>query len=193
VFYANRGRDSVIFACTLAKLAEAHGDRLTIEYHYDDDSGVVTASAINGFIQSVGGADYYVCGPGPFMDTVEATLLRAGAPSKRVHLERFKVAPNAPADDPPSQTDEVVFVLDRKTTKASYRSGHTLLQTARSAGLKAPASCETGSCGTCMAQIVEGSAHMLNNDALEDDEVADGWVLTCQSLPTSPTVRVVYE
>src|SRR4051794_17346459 len=61
VFYANRGRDSVIFACALAKLAEAHGDRLTIEYHYDDDSGVVSASAIEDFVQSVGGADYYVC------------------------------------------------------------------------------------------------------------------------------------
>jgi hypothetical protein len=44
-----------------------------------------------------------------------------------------------------------------------------------------------------MARIVEGSARMINNDALDDDEVADGWVLTCQSLPTSKTVRVVYE
>ena len=76
--------------------------------------------------------------------------------------------------------------LDRKTTTASYRAGDTLLQTARTAGLRAPASCETGSCGTCMAQVVEGSARMLNNDALEDDEVDEGWVLTCQSLPTSP-------
>ena len=91
------------------------------------------------------------------------------------------------------KTDEVVFVLDRKTTSASYRAGDTLLQTARSAGLKAPASCETGSCGTCMAKIVEGTARMLNNDALEDDEVDEGWVLTCQSLPTSHTVRVDYE
>ncbi len=44
-----------------------------------------------------------------------------------------------------------------------------------------------------MARIVEGSARMLNNDALDDDEVADGWVVTCQSLPTSRTVRVVFE
>ena len=44
-----------------------------------------------------------------------------------------------------------------------------------------------------MAQVVEGSARMLNNDALDDDEVAEGWVLTCQSLPTSRTVRVIYE
>jgi ferredoxin len=89
--------------------------------------------------------------------------------------------------------EEVVIELDRRTTAATYRAGDTLLQTARSAGLQAPYSCETGSCGTCMARIVEGNARMVNNDALEDDEVAEGWVLTCQALPTSRTVRVVYE
>lgn len=90
-------------------------------------------------------------------------------------------------------TEEVVIGLDRRTTSAVYRSGDTLLETARSAGLSPPSSCETGSCGTCMARITEGSALMNNNDALEDDEVAEGWILTCQALPTSRTVRVVYE
>ncbi len=89
--------------------------------------------------------------------------------------------------------EEVVIELDRRTKSATYRAGNTLLQTARLAGLQPPYSCETGSCATCMARVVEGSARMLNNDALEDDEVADGWVLTCQALPTSRTVRVVYE
>ena len=86
-------------------------------------------------------------------------------------------------------TEEVVIELDRRTTTARYRTGDTVLQTARSAGLQAPYSCETGSCGTCMARITEGSARMVNNDALEDDEVAEGYVLTCQALPTTPTVR----
>ncbi|MDT5092356.1 MAG: 3-ketosteroid 9alpha-monooxygenase subunit [Mycobacterium sp.] len=90
-------------------------------------------------------------------------------------------------------TEEVTIELDRRTTVVSYRPGNTLLQTARLAGLSPPSSCETGSCATCMARIVEGSARMLNNEALDDDEVAEGWVLTCQSLPTTPSVRVVYE
>ena len=83
--------------------------------------------------------------------------------------------------------------LDGRTITVPYSAGDTLLQTARMAGLQAPSSCEVGSCGTCMARLTEGSARMLNNDALEDDEVDDGWVLTCQALPTSRTVRVVYE
>ncbi len=90
-------------------------------------------------------------------------------------------------------TEEVVIELDRRATTAKYRKGDTLLQTARSQGLQAPYSCETGSCGTCMGRLLHGSARMVNNDALEDDEVAEGWVLTCQALPTSPTVRVTYD
>jgi ferredoxin len=90
-------------------------------------------------------------------------------------------------------TEEVTIQLDRRTTVLPYRAGHTLLETARLAGLSPPSSCELGSCATCMARVVEGSVRMINNEALDEEEVADGWVLTCQSLPTSRTVRVVYE
>jgi 3-ketosteroid 9alpha-monooxygenase subunit B len=194
LFYANRSRDSVIFADALARLADNHADRLVVTHHIDDDSGVVTASAIESFIAGAGAADYYICGPAPFMDTVENTVLKSGVARERVHLERFSVEP-APVDvvKGSAQTEEVVIELDRKTTTVTYRRGNTLLQTARTAGLRAPSSCETGSCGTCMARIASGSARMLNNDALDEDEVADGWVLTCQSLPSSRTVHVVYE
>lgn len=90
-------------------------------------------------------------------------------------------------------TGELTITVGRNTAVVPYRAGDTLLQTARAAGLNPPSSCETGSCATCMARVIEGSARMLNNEALTDDEVAEGWVLTCQSLPTSPSVRVVYE
>jgi ferredoxin len=92
-----------------------------------------------------------------------------------------------------TRTEEVTIQLDRRTTVLPYRAGHTVLETARLAGLNPPSSCELGSCATCMARVVEGSVQMINNEALDEDEVADGWVLTCQSLPTSRTVRVVYE
>ena len=90
-------------------------------------------------------------------------------------------------------TEQLTIELGRQTVTAPYTPGDTVLQTARMAGLNAPSSCEIGSCGTCMARVTEGSVRMLNNDALEDEELDEGWVLTCQSLPTSRTVRVVYE
>nr|WP_090345585.1 ferredoxin--NADP reductase [Mycolicibacterium malmesburyense] len=194
LFYANRSRDSVIFGESLTALAAANPERLAVTNHFDDEAGVVVPEAVEAYASACGDVDYYICGPAPFMDTVESTLLRAGVPRDRLHLERFTVAPiSDEAAVATEQTEEVVIELDRKTTTAPYRSGNTLLQTARMAGLRAPSSCETGSCGTCMARIVTGSARMLNNDALDDDEVAEGWVLTCQSLPTSRTVHVAYE
>ena len=90
-------------------------------------------------------------------------------------------------------TEEVIIELDRCATTVTYCPGNTLLQTVRMAGLNPPSSCEVGNCGTCMARLTEGSARMINNDALEDDEVEEGWVLTCQALPIGRTVRVVYE
>ncbi len=97
------------------------------------------------------------------------------------------------ADVAVAATEEVVIELDGKTTTAKYRAGETLLQVARSQALQAPYSCETGSCGTCMGLVLGGSARMVNNDALSDDEVAEGYVLTCQALPTSQIVRVTYD
>jgi ferredoxin len=90
-------------------------------------------------------------------------------------------------------TEEVTIHLDRRAIAVPYRAGNTVLETARMAGLTVPSSCEAGSCATCMARLVDGSVQMINNDALTEEEVADGWVLTCQSLPTSRSVRVVYE
>ncbi len=55
-----------------------------------------------------------------------------------------------------------------------------------------PFSCESGSCATCMARLVEGAVTMHVNNALTADEVDEGWILTCQSVPTTPTVHVVY-
>ena len=197
LFYANRGRDSVIFDEPLTSLRRRTAGRFVLQHHLDDEGGFVTSAQIEAFIaddENADAAEYYICGPGPFMDIVQTALRTAGVPADRVHLEHFEVAelPVGPAAAE-AVTEEVTIELENRKITVPYSQGDTLLQTARMAGLRAPSSCEIGSCGTCMARLTEGSARMINNDALEDDEVDDGWVLTCQALPTSRTVRVVYE
>jgi 3-ketosteroid 9alpha-monooxygenase subunit B len=198
MFYANRGRDSVIFDDALARLVDRHPDRFVVQHHLDEDSGVVVPPKIESFL--AGGstaapdADYYICGPAPFMDTVEKAVIGSGIDGDRVHLERFSVTPTPTSQDNDAPvTTEVTIQLDRTTVTVPYRVGNTVLQTARMAGMSAPSSCETGSCGTCIARVVDGSARMHNNDALDDDEVEEGLILTCQSIPTSPTLSVIYE
>jgi ferredoxin len=93
-------------------------------------------------------------------------------------------------DDP---GPEVTVTLFRNETTVTGLPGETLLESARRAGLSPPYSCEAGDCGTCMARIVEGSATMRVNDALMDDEVEEGYVLTCQAVPDVAVVRVSYD
>jgi ferredoxin-NADP reductase/ferredoxin len=89
-------------------------------------------------------------------------------------------------------TAEVTVEVDGRTGSVAHRAGTTILQAARQLGLSPPSSCEAGNCATCMARVVEGSADMRVNNALTEEEVAAGWVLTCQAVPTAPSVRVVY-
>jgi ferredoxin len=88
---------------------------------------------------------------------------------------------------------EVKIILDRKTATVTRKTGETLLESARRAGMGPPFSCEAGNCGTCMAKIIEGHATMRVNDALDDDEVEDGYVLTCQAVPDTPDIEVSYD
>ncbi len=88
---------------------------------------------------------------------------------------------------------KVTITLDGHTETVEQREDDTILQTARWAGLRINTSCEAGHCATCMALVVEGRAEMKVNDALEDDEVAEGWVLTCQAVPVTDEVRVVFD
>lgn len=88
---------------------------------------------------------------------------------------------------------EVTITLGGRTETVEQRGSSTILQSARWAGLRVKSSCEAGHCATCMALVVEGKAEMKVNDALDPDEVEEGWVLTCQAVPVTDVVRVVYD
>jgi ferredoxin len=98
--------------------------------------------------------------------------------------------PTPSAGEPDGQ---VTIVLDRKKVSVARKPGETLLESARRAGLAPPFSCEAGNCGTCMAKLTEGRATMRVNDALDDDEVDEGYVLTCQAIPEVGSVGVSYD
>jgi ferredoxin len=87
----------------------------------------------------------------------------------------------------------VTILLDRRKASVQRVEDETLLESARRAGLSPPFSCEAGNCGTCMAKLVEGKATMRVNDALDEDEVAEGYILTCQGVPDTESVTVEYE
>jgi 3-ketosteroid 9alpha-monooxygenase subunit B len=195
LLYANRDRDSVIFNRELHQLAEQYPERLHVVHRLDVEDGFVDADAVRPFVAGGADAEYFICGPPPFMDIVEGTLLERDVAAERIHIERFNPPATTPAasEEPSSDTTRVTIELGGRTDTIDHHPGTTILQTAREMGMSAPSSCESGSCATCMARLVDGEVKMFVNNALTDEEVEDGWILTCQSLPATPSVHVIYE
>jgi 3-ketosteroid 9alpha-monooxygenase subunit B len=191
---ADRDRESAIFHEALAELAEKYRGRLTVVRHLDTERGFVDAATVRDFVGADTAADAYLCGPTPFMDLVASAWPGPG----RVFTERFgSTAENRAAGPETGGTrgtgGTVTIVLGRKKTTVTRQANETLLESARRAGLTPPFSCEGGSCATCMARLTDGTATMRVNDALTEDEVAEGYVLTCQAVPDSGSVTVHYE
>ncbi|GMU78034.1 MAG: ferredoxin [Acidimicrobiia bacterium] len=193
LIYANRSADSVIFYDELERLESEAGGRLSVHHHLDSDRGFLDASACAALVGDRAHGDFYVCGPGPYMDTVEAGLAGLHVKPGQLFIERF-VTPDDPATlTERSHTETLVVRIKGRKHTLDYQVGDTILDATRRASLGAPFSCESGSCATCMAHLDAGSASMRVNNALTPAEVDDGWVLTCQAIPTSREVVVNYD
>jgi ferredoxin-NADP reductase len=191
--YANRSDDAVIFGPELERLRAASGERLSVHHHLDSERGFLDAAGCAALVGERDHADFYICGPGPYMDTVEAGLTMLDVTPEQRFIERFVVPGDAAAVDDVSATESVTIRLQQRTHTVGYQPGDTILETARRGGLQPPFSCELGNCATCMAHLDEGSATMRANNALTPDEVDTGWVLTCQAVPTAREVVVDYD
>ncbi|MCI3274370.1 ferredoxin--NADP reductase [Streptomyces cylindrosporus] len=189
---ADRDRDAAIFRSVLEDLAARHPGRLTVVRHLDAERGFLDPAAVREFVGADGDGDAYVCGPEPFMELVESALPGPG----RVFSERFggdAPAPVVNGSSAPEVSGTVTILLGNKRVSVPKHPNETLLQSARRAGLTPPFSCEAGNCASCMAKLTEGSATMRVNDALTEEEVAEGYVLTCQGVPDEGSVTVHYE
>lgn len=192
--YANRDASSVIFHEELRALEAQYPGRFAVHHHLDGESGFLSLEDVRSTFFGREAGEFYVCGPGPFMDLVEEALVSIDVPLAHQHFERF-VSPLDPdrreaeemaADlDAAEVPDFFVIKLDGRKHTVPYERGQTLLAAAKKAGVNPPSSCEDGFCGSCMAQHVQGDLQMRSHKALTDSEVAQGRVLLCQSVPTS--------
>jgi 3-ketosteroid 9alpha-monooxygenase subunit B len=192
LFYANRDEDSVIFARELDELARAHPDRLTVVHWLESVQGLPYVGALRAFVRDCDEA--FVCGPAPFMEAARKAL--HGVPV--VHIEKFVSLSSDPftdvepvADDRPDAVVEVE--LDGERHRFSWPARQKLLDLLLEKGLDAPYSCREGACSACACRLAEGEVKMLNNDVLDSEDIAEGIVLACQSVPVTDTVKITYE
>jgi 3-ketosteroid 9alpha-monooxygenase subunit B len=189
--YANRDPDTVIFAEAIERLRAGSDGRLSVHHHLDSEKGFLDAAACARLVGDRTQADFFVCGPGPYMTVVQAGLDQRGVDPGRVFIERFDLPDEARSIE--SETESVTIRLEGRKRRVRYERGDTILDTARRAGLDPPFACQAGNCGTCMAHLGEGKVTMRVNNALGADEVEQGWILTCQAVPTSREVVVDYD
>ena len=211
LFYGNRDSNSVIFLEGLADLKDRYLGRFELYHFLSDEEGDVELfngmldretcdEAIDHLVGDVEGVDaWFICGPGPMMDAAEAALTDRGVAKDRIHIERFLAGrPSAALAAQMAQLQEkaagltLSVTLDGRTRKLEFTEAN-ILDSAREAGMPAPFACKAGVCATCRARVTKGKVEMAARYGLTDEEIAAGYVLTCQSVPVGEGVAVDYD
>jgi ring-1,2-phenylacetyl-CoA epoxidase subunit PaaE len=211
LLYGNRDSSSIIFLEELARLKDRYLDRLEL-YHFLDAeegdvelfNGMLDRVRVDDAIERLIGtpekvSDWFICGPGPMMDSAESALIDRGVGRERIHIERFtadRPKDSLVKDMADLQTKAagvtVSVTLDGRTRKVPFTEGN-ILDSARASGLPAPFACKAGVCATCRAKVTSGMVEMAARYGLTDEEIAEGYVLTCQSVPAGDGVAVDYD
>ena len=211
LLYGNRDSSSVIFLDALADLKDKHLGRFEISHFLDAEeqdielfNGMLDRArceeAIEHLVPDAPQVDgWFICGPGPMMDAAEGVLMDLGIAKERIHIERFTA--DRPAGAVTREIAElqtkaegvtVSVTLDGRTRRVPFTAGN-ILDSARASGLPAPFACKAGVCATCRAKVTRGKVEMAARYGLTDEEVAAGYVLTCQSVPLGDGVAVDYD
>lgn len=212
LFYGNRDSQSVIFLEELAKLKNRFIDRLQVHHFLSEEAEEI--ELFNGMLDRAKCemilehmvepgevAAFFICGPGPMMDAAEQALTGIGVPGDRILVERFTagrpsaaLAAQMQAVAQQAEGLSLLVTLDGRKRRVPFAAeAGNILDSARAAGLPAPFACKAGVCATCRARVVSGEVEMAARYGLTDEEIAAGYVLTCQSVPRGSGVEVDYD
>jgi len=211
LFYGNRASGTVMFKEELAALKDAYLTRFNLVHVLSREAQDIDllhgridrakADALIAHWLDLDGVDtVFICGPDGMMQAVAEALKARGFPDTKIRIERFATSvpkrEHKPGKAPePGHTEcEVTIVLDGATRMFTLEKGkESVLEAGLRAGVELPYSCKSGVCSTCRAKLIAGEVDMDVNFALEDYEVARGFVLTCQSHPVTDRVTVDYD
>ena len=210
--YGNRYARSVMFAEEIADLKDRYPTRLQIVHvlsrePQDADllSGRIDADRLGrildaGLIDVDSVDEWFLCGPYGMVMDARAVLGDRGVRDSAVHTELFHVeetpaAPRTPPSDDAAPTDgaNVTIMLDGRASTFVMGRDERVLDAALRVRSELPYACKGGVCSTCKAKLLDGEVTMARNYALEPDEVAAGYVLTCQSSPVTDSLTVDYD
>ncbi|WP_265945724.1 2Fe-2S iron-sulfur cluster-binding protein [Dechloromonas sp. A34] len=215
LIYGNRRMSSVMFNEALQDLKDRYPDRLTLIHilsrqaqEVDLLQGRIDGDKVRAVIKALLPAasmdEVFICGPEAMIEATEKALIEAGVPESRVYAERFTSGPAqaakiqadtdaAPLREKASKDIALTIVLDGKEHELQIGADEHVLDAALDAGLDLPFSCKAGVCCTCRAKVMCGEVVMDKNYTLEADEMAQGYVLSCQARATTKQLTVSFD
>jgi ring-1,2-phenylacetyl-CoA epoxidase subunit PaaE len=212
--YANRDEESIIFKNELQELSQTHADRFKLIHVLEKGSmgdghltGRLNTMSIVGILKNLPenytNSSYFICGPGPMMETVKQALVQGQVQENRIHIEYFTAVEKDVNEAASKASDEEASdgIITRTVTVSLYgdeeqvvvNPDQTILEAAQDAGMDPPYSCTVGVCTTCRARVEQGKVIMDEREGLSDAEIEEGFVLTCQAHPCSENVKVSFE
>lgn len=212
LFYGNRRQQSTMFIDDLYALKNRFPDRVQLQFVFSREaqelpimSGRLDEAKVRelyaAFCTRVAVDEVFVCGPDTMIETVSSTLVDLGVESSRIHAERFGV-PRKRGAAAPARKGKVVgdkpvtvaIIMDgQRRTFAMVRGDTSIVDAAAGEGIELPYSCKGGVCATCRTHLRSGTVDMQTNYGLEPWELEKGFVLACQSRPTSDDLVLDYD
>lgn len=208
--YGNSRSDSIIFLEELEALKNRYLGRLAIHHVLSREFpgsdlffGRISKEKCDALLEKVLDATtmdrFYICGPNDMLEAVRESLSSHGVEASRIHLERFS-SEGLPAPKAAGVKTGKPFAVEVEITQdgnifhfSMDSRSETLLDAAQRSGADLPYACKGGVCCTCMARLSEGKVEMALNYALEEDQLAQGYILTCQSYPLTTTLKIDFD
>ncbi len=219
LFYGNRTKDSIIFKSTLDQIAQKHQGQLHISYclsgvkpagklkglfsrnkiDWDGKYGRINATLLQEFLEEYPARSpkpiFYICGPGGLIESSEDFLQTKGIDKSHILREYFS-SPDQQKEASQAGSNasgSVTVKLNGDEFEINVPAEKSILDVLIDEGKNPPYSCTSGACSSCVAKVLDGEVSMDSCYALDDDEVKDGYILTCQAHPTSEKVTIEYE
>ena len=215
LIYGNKSTDTIMFLEDIAALKNRYPQRLQVFHILSREiqsaqllHGRIDAQKIDHFLDILIDAKeidaVFLCGPLEMVMSARSAFLRAGVEQKHVHSEFFGAPDDLKKIDQETKTpispteqqhiSKVLVMIDGKGTQLNLaRGGETVLDAALKTRSDLPYACKGGVCSTCKAKVLEGEVEMDLNYSLSDEEVAEGFILTCQAHPISDRVTIDFD
>ena len=204
LIYGNKSSDETMFKTELDALSLAYDTRFNLEYVFSRQNeegslfGRIDEGHTNYFIKNIyknwSFKTAFLCGPEEMIKTVSTTLKENHYKESQILFELFTASINEESSSElkDGQT-EVTVLLDDEELSFTMNQKDNILAAALRNDVDAPYSCQGGVCSSCLGKVTQGTAVMVKNSILTDDEVNEGFILTCQAHPTSSKISIDFD